>query len=233
MRVVQAGDLLVTSGSIVACDPYWLNTAPQAYTTRVPLGRSPVFVSIAEFESNHDRRVACAKLCFNEQVAVRWEMAVWPGQDVSTLEAGQHFCYGVDAGTGCFVDLDVVEWLFDQAGVRDLEKWRGLPNSMADTPDEGRKLVDRVYDYFEKSVDTRLYGTWESKEPTASIVTGYPPQHAFITLNDVMGGNLVMFSSGWGDGCYGSYFGYAADGVLACLITDFGVLSNARPRDGL
>lgn len=215
--VAQAGELLITSGSIVACDPYWLNAAPQEYTTKVPLGRFPVFVSIAEFASPHQQRVACAMLRFNVVGAVRWEMAVVAGQEVSTLEPGQLFCYGVDAGTGCFVDVDVVTWLIEQAGVRDLEQWRGLPESMGNMPGIGAAMVDEVFDYFETEVAPRLDEMYTAAAVAAEVI-----------LNDGTGSNLVFFSSGWGDGCYASYFGYAADGSLACLVTDFEVLLGAH-----
>lgn len=33
--------------------------------------------------------------------------------------------------------------------------------------------------------------------------------------------NIAMFASGWGDGHYASWFGYAADGRAAALVTDF------------
>lgn len=220
IRVVQGGELLITSGSIVACDPFWLNMAPRAYTTKVPLGRFPVLISIAELAERNDRRIACAKLLFNLQDVVRWEMAAVSGQDVSTLKPGEYFCYGVDAGTGCFVDMDVVTELFERAGAHDLEKWRGLPDSMKDMPDERAGLIDAVYTYFETTVDTRLYET---------LTPGAYSHYGEVVLNDTTGGNLVHFSSGWGDGCYASYFGYAADGSLACLITDFAVLPGARP----
>ena len=36
--------------------------------------------------------------------------------------------------------------------------------------------------------------------------------------------NIAMFASGWGDGFYPSYFGYAADGSVATLVTDFQVV---------
>ncbi|MDP9263545.1 MAG: DUF4241 domain-containing protein [Acidobacteriota bacterium] len=35
--------------------------------------------------------------------------------------------------------------------------------------------------------------------------------------------NVITFSSGFGDGLYGSYFGYDSSGRPACLVTDFGV----------
>ena len=35
--------------------------------------------------------------------------------------------------------------------------------------------------------------------------------------------NIAMFASGWGDGYYASWFGYAADGRAVALVTDFRV----------
>lgn len=43
------------------------------------------------------------------------------------------------------------------------------------------------------------------------------------TLDD-SGLNAVIFSSGFGDGCYACYWGYDNAGEVACLLVDFGVL---------
>ena len=40
------------------------------------------------------------------------------------------------------------------------------------------------------------------------------------------GANLIVFSSGWDDACYASYFGYDAKGKAAERITDFSLLAN-------
>ncbi len=37
--------------------------------------------------------------------------------------------------------------------------------------------------------------------------------------------NVAMFSSGYGDGFYASYWGFDADDNVVCLVTDFNVLS--------
>lgn len=44
-------------------------------------------------------------------------------------------------------------------------------------------------------------------------------------------GSVALFSSGFGDGVYPSYFGYSAKGELVSLITDFGVVkwSESQP----
>ena len=47
---------------------------------------------------------------------------------------------------------------------------------------------------------------------------------ADVTLNQTSGLNVILFTSGFGDGVYASYWGYTADGQIACLVTDFGVL---------
>lgn len=38
---------------------------------------------------------------------------------------------------------------------------------------------------------------------------------------------MLLFASGWGDGTYSSYWGYAADDSPVCLLTDFGVVDDA------
>lgn len=41
-------------------------------------------------------------------------------------------------------------------------------------------------------------------------------------------GNLITFSSGWGDGAYPSYFGFDTRGNVTSLVTDFQVTSDAE-----
>lgn len=70
IRVLHLGDLNVTTGQIVACDPFWLTTAPEPFTTAVPLGGHPVLVSLVSF-ADGDQRVACAMLRFTPGEPVR------------------------------------------------------------------------------------------------------------------------------------------------------------------
>ena len=97
----QIGELIVPSGFIVACDPLtFFDSIP--FTNQIPAGVYPVILSVACFKD--DQRIAYAKLHINHQPTVRWEMALLPDQDVSSLKKDEFFGYSVDAGIGCFMD---------------------------------------------------------------------------------------------------------------------------------
>src|SRR4051812_35646589 len=84
-----AGQLNVTSGRVLACDPLVSPEMPP-FAKTVPTGSFPVTLSVASFEDG-DRRVAAALLRFSEREAVRWELALHPDEDVSDLEEGEVF----------------------------------------------------------------------------------------------------------------------------------------------
>ncbi len=181
------GELVVTSGHLVACDPLAMpDTSPLA--DPVPPGRYPVILSVAEWPSG-DQRVACALLRLSEHPAVRWEMAAPQGQTLSALTPGETFGYPVDAGTGCFMDADASRALL--APVAPSAAGKDASDELLDVLDE-----HEVY-------------TWS---------------WADLTLDNTTGANVIVFSSGWGDGFYSSYWGYDAAGQRVTLVTDFGVL---------
>ena len=45
-----------------------------------------------------------------------------------------------------------------------------------------------------------------------------------LALDPVTGTNLIAIVMGWGDGLYATRTGYDADGVSACLATNFRVI---------
>ncbi|HST59838.1 MAG TPA: DUF4241 domain-containing protein [Longimicrobium sp.] len=106
------GNLVLPTGQIVACDPFVMMEDPP-YTRGVPPGRYPVLVNVARI--NDDERVAYANLRFSDDPPVRWEMALAPGQDAATLGEDEIFGYGVDSGTGCFIDAAALKLLADRA----------------------------------------------------------------------------------------------------------------------
>lgn len=105
----ELGGLRLTSGRVVVTDPL---VAPERepLTRTVRPGTYRVALSVARL-GNGDERVAAAMLQFSSEPVARWELAVMPGQDVRTLQSGEFFGYGVDAGLGCFLDAETAAHL--------------------------------------------------------------------------------------------------------------------------
>lgn len=107
----ELGLLQLPSGELVANDPLaFFETQP--FLRRVPAGAYPVSIFVHHELEYGDRRVALAAIYFSQARPVRWEMALTaPTQDVSTLEEEGFFGYGVDSGTGGFMDKRAAELL--------------------------------------------------------------------------------------------------------------------------
>jgi hypothetical protein len=106
------GELISPTGQIVACDPFVFPEAPP-FTVQFSPGRYPVVLSVAHFD-DRDQRVAYAAVRIRDGQPHHWEMALVPGQDVGTLEPDHIFCYGVDSGTGCFMDPKASQTLIER-----------------------------------------------------------------------------------------------------------------------
>jgi hypothetical protein len=97
----EIGKLNIVDGKIIACDPFLFND-DKPFNTLFPIGKFPIELAIADIDD--DERVGFSRIKFSEKEPIRWEMAVTKGQDASKLADGEIFGYGVDSGTGCFMD---------------------------------------------------------------------------------------------------------------------------------
>lgn len=175
------GMLELPTGRIVANDPWCLfETEPFARAVRP--GRYPVRLFV--LHANHDRRVAFAAVCFSQHAPQRFEMALTEGQELEALEEDEFYGYGVDSGTGAFLDA----------------------------------AACAVYEKLLEAEDTG-YGPLEK-----ALEESYAPTYSSANVTLPEGGNVVAFSTGWGDGCYPSYWGFDTAGEVCCLVTDFCIL---------
>ncbi|MDQ8029087.1 MAG: DUF4241 domain-containing protein [Brevundimonas sp.] len=110
VRVIRIGAVAIPSGRVIVADPFLLSMRDQPLTVAVPPGRYPVDLAVADTGSG-GHRVALARLQISDEPVARWTMAVVAGQDVATLKADETFGYGVDAGTGAFIDAGLPAWL--------------------------------------------------------------------------------------------------------------------------
>jgi Protein of unknown function (DUF4241) len=125
----EIGRLVVPTGRLVVCDPFTFST-PRPLRKRIPLGSYPVVLSIAHIpppsgKGKADQRIAAAMLCLGRRVPRRWRMATWTGQQLRSLKRDEFYGYGVDSGTGCFMDLRAAR-LLDRRMRDDQEYYRRL-----------------------------------------------------------------------------------------------------------
>jgi len=109
----EIGGLVLTSGQILGCDPLIGPDTRYAFKKVVAPGRYPVVLSVADFQPTGDMRVACAAVHFGDGVPTRWEIATI--KEPNPLRSEERTAYGVDAGTGSFLDVDaarILESLF-------------------------------------------------------------------------------------------------------------------------
>jgi hypothetical protein len=178
-------DVTFPTGSVAACDPLVLSDSVP-FQQRIPPGRYPVVLSVAQFLANGDRRVAAATLRVSADSPVAWKLATRAGQNAAALKDDEIYGYGVDSGCGSLMAQEASEWL-DQ-------KYRADPT------------------YFHQVIE-QLSQTYETTWGWARLELSEPDRL-----------NAAVFSSGFGDGYYASYWGYNGLGQVVCLITDFGIL---------
>lgn len=188
------GELRLSSGALVACDPALVEAHPMG--ERFPIGAFPVEIVVVTYEPRHtllgrltrsllpppqaDQRIALAAITFSAEPIVAWRPAT--GQSAPNKAEAAPYVYAVDSATGCFMDLLAAERAVAAGG--DLEAAVAIDSQSA----EGE------------------------------------PAWLTMSFRDVPRLNIVAFSSGWGDGAYATYIGYTEGQGIARVVTDFNVL---------
>lgn len=186
------GQLPLSSGRLVVCDPLVYPESPVLADHTVPAGQYPVDLIIA------GGRPALAVVWFQPRTSlavagVHWQMARWGAEDIATLADDAFLGYPVDAGLGCFMDADTQKallMLIDQHA------------------DDSTEWCDALIEHDHLNEGT-MYRPWGTDAPHA----------------------LAVFTSGWGDGSYPSYWALDANGTPVALVTDFMIIENGDDRD--
>jgi hypothetical protein len=97
----EVGNISLTSGQLVACDPL-TTSGMQAFSTQFPIGEFPVLVH-KERESNC---IAYVEIVFKNAEAKNWKMATLKNQNIADLKGEEIFGYPVESGMGCFMDFE-------------------------------------------------------------------------------------------------------------------------------
>ncbi|PSB68048.1 hypothetical protein C7B61_02910, partial [filamentous cyanobacterium CCP1] len=152
----ELGELNLTSGCIVACDPSIKEAFRCPFIQYVEPGRYPVFLSVAYEEVSGYSNIACAMIRFREGEAIQWELAqvYVPGSS----ETGE--VYAVNSGIGCFMDVDAAEVLYGPKMYTSQEK---AANDAVRLTGDTRQIneaigtaSDRSWNHFQQEFDERL-----------------------------------------------------------------------------
>lgn len=168
LYVHELGNVKITTGKIIACDPMMYNEE-EPFDTTFPIGTFPVQLAIAKIKK--DERVAFARINFAPTATpVSWELAIIPGQDVSTLKKGEIFGYPVDAGTGCFIDAAAGE-LFENFENDDVD---GLGEEMEESYKDTwsallKELNGHTIALFSSGWGDGFYATYIGKDAAGNI----------------------------------------------------------------
>jgi hypothetical protein len=148
IHVVDAGELNVPSGWVVVRDPGILpnpDADESALERRIPPGRYPVLISVAQFE--REAREVCAMLRIGATPAVRWEQAAEVGQDFTKLKPGDSFGFGVDTGMGFFGDIEAARLLTaDERAQKHWLETRPIYKAICDGMDRNRHFANVMVD---------------------------------------------------------------------------------------
>lgn len=130
---VEAGKLKLVTGKVIATDPILLYD-DQCYSKHVAPGTYTVYIYNGKIEKRKTQTVL-AELKFNENIPVKWEMALLEGENSSGFASDEFMGYEVENGLGCFMDEKVMSVL-DVLSEDELEKYE---NNIKDTIRQGDK----------------------------------------------------------------------------------------------
>lgn len=195
---VKAGEVTVTSGRLEIGDPLCYMNSQYSCTLEklVPPGRYPVYLSIME-HAVFGPKFLTAKLEISKEPPVRYELAMPQGNSVEDKDKpGVLALFGVDAGVACICDKET-SIAFDTF-IKDWKKTNPEKNLYNDY------FAELMRDFAEKNPNYqhRDGDYFDYKVPETE-------------------GNLIMFTSGFGDGAYSGYWGYNEAGEITCLVIPF------------
>ncbi|WP_157151399.1 DUF4241 domain-containing protein [Brachyspira sp. SAP_772] len=196
LDILDIGEVNLSSGKIIACDPlaYLYENEVYPFIQTVKPDKYKVSLLIIKDEE----RISIAKISFSNNKPKRYELAVIGEEDLSEVEEGEFFGYPVDAGMGCFCDYDAAKKYFEYENKLKEEKGEDFDNRYDDL------FSDLLEDNAKKNPKYQSkYGDW---------------------LNWNVGesdSNIVLFTSGYGDGYYPSYFAYDENDNICALYTLF------------
>lgn len=196
LDILDIGEINLTTGKIIACDPlaYLYEDDISPFIQTVKPDKYKVTLLIIKDEE----RISMIKVSFSDNKPERYELAVSGEENLSEAEEGDFFGYPVDAGMGCVCDYEAAKKYLEYEKKLEEESGGNFDNRYDDL------FADLLEDNAKKNPKYQSqYGDWLNWN---------------IPESDL---NIVLFSSGYGDGYYPSYFAYDKNDDICAFYTIF------------
>ncbi|RYJ40466.1 DUF4241 domain-containing protein [Flavobacterium beibuense] len=194
---IHVGDLNLPTGKIIASDPFFTYDQRPFKRSVLP-DKYPVYIYMAQIDEEH-YRVAYAKIKFRTEEASKWVLAVTDDitkDELNELGEDEFFGFPVDSGLACFLD--------EETNAQLNAKMDALLEKDPESNYYDEVLSEEFKAYSSKNKFSRSLGDWNDHRPDKDSDN-----------------NVIMFSSGWGDGYYPSYWGLNENGDNVELVIDF------------
>lgn len=198
IHLLNIGTLSLPSGRLIAADPLvGLSRDTPPFTRTIPAGEYEVVLCIlSEDPRKSYGEYAATRVCFTNRPAMRFEQALTGTEDPEEVQAGESFGFPVDTGLACFCDPRVCAALCD------------FEEQMQQEKPDSDLYNDLWCDLLEENA--RRYPDYQSDSGN--------------WLNFQIPGtdyHLPLFRSGYGDGCYSTYWGLDEEGRICQAVIEF------------
>ena len=189
LDILDIGTVHFPTGTILACDPLTELGEARPFLQTVPAGTYPASICVCI----RSERYACVKVAITDHKPVRYDMGVVGNEDLDeNLEEDEYFGFSVDAGMGGILDIKTQEefnkyWAQREAEEEDIDVYNDL---FYDLLEENSKVNPK---YQQEEGD---WVNWEIPETDC---------------------NILIFTAGWGDGVYPTYFGFDNEGKICSI----------------
>lgn len=194
---IHIGDVNLPTGKIIASDPFFTSEQQPFARTVVP-DKYPVYIYMAEIDKLHNR-IAYAKIKFRPETSTRWILALTDDmtqEELDDLGEDEFYGFPVESGLAGFLDAETNDQF--------TEKIEKMQETSPDFNFYDDILAAEFMAYSGKNNFSRELGDWNDHR-----------------VNEDSDNNVIMFSSGWGDGYYPAYWGLNDNGDAVELVIDF------------
>lgn len=190
--VLDIGAVAFPTGKIIACDPMVELDGSQPLIDEVGQGTYRVKICVVPHEKLGDR-YAAVKLEISKETPVYYELAVTKDDDLEQeLEDDEVIGFIVDAGMGCFADLEAAE-AFNKYVAKQTQE-------------------DEDFETYSDFIEPLLIQSAKDN-PKYQLEYG---DWALVPVPDTFR-KIPIFHSGFGDGVYPVYVGYDAEGKICAM----------------